>query len=87
MSQPPSGRSSGVEHNLAKVGVESSNLFARSRFSYIGFSIFSTGSLSPLLPLIHFEQPFDVAITATASVAGVSDESAGSCIITDNPDF
>ena len=25
------GRSSGVEHNLAKVGVESSNLFARSR--------------------------------------------------------
>jgi hypothetical protein len=33
MSQPPSGRSSGVEHNLAKVGVESSNLFARSSFS------------------------------------------------------
>jgi hypothetical protein len=28
-----SGRSSGVEHNLAKVGVESSNLFARSSFS------------------------------------------------------
>ena len=28
-----SGRSSGVEHNLAKVGVESSNLFARSRIS------------------------------------------------------
>ena len=26
------GRSSGVEHNLAKVGVESSNLFARSNF-------------------------------------------------------
>ncbi len=26
------GRSSVVEHNLAKVGVESSNLFARSRF-------------------------------------------------------
>jgi hypothetical protein len=25
------GRSSVVEHNLAKVGVESSNLFARSR--------------------------------------------------------
>jgi hypothetical protein len=25
-----SGRSSGVEHNLAKVRVESSNLFARS---------------------------------------------------------
>ena len=27
---PVCGRSSGVEHNLAKVGVESSNLFARS---------------------------------------------------------
>ena len=26
------GRSSGVEHNLAKVGVEGSNPFARSRF-------------------------------------------------------
>ena len=30
-----SGRSSGVEHNLAKVGVEGSNPFARSRFSKI----------------------------------------------------
>jgi hypothetical protein len=29
---PESGRSSGVEHNLAKVGVEGSNPFARSRF-------------------------------------------------------
>jgi hypothetical protein len=29
-SDPPSGRSSGVEHNLAKVGVEGSNPFARS---------------------------------------------------------
>jgi hypothetical protein len=27
------GCSSGVEHNLAKVGVEGSNPFARSRFS------------------------------------------------------
>ena len=27
---PMSGRSSGVEHNLAKVGVEGSNPFARS---------------------------------------------------------
>jgi hypothetical protein len=27
------GRSSGVEHNLAKVGVEGSNPFARSRIS------------------------------------------------------
>ena len=32
-NQPPSGRSSGVEHNLAKVGVEGSNPFARSSFS------------------------------------------------------
>src|SRR3546814_18020965 len=32
---PPSGRSSGVERNLAKVGVEGSNPFARSRFSTI----------------------------------------------------
>ena len=30
-----SGRSSGVEHNLAKVGVVSSNLIARSKFSKI----------------------------------------------------
>src|SRR3546814_2312269 len=30
--QRQSGRSSGVEHNLAKVGVEGSNPFARSRF-------------------------------------------------------
>src|ERR1700739_2734151 len=30
---PERGRSSGVEHNLAKVGVEGSNPFARSRFS------------------------------------------------------
>ena len=28
-----SGRSSGVEHDLAKVGVEGSNPFARSSFS------------------------------------------------------
>src|SRR5690606_5589979 len=31
---PVSGRSSGVEHNLAKVGVEGSNPFARSSFLY-----------------------------------------------------
>ena len=30
-----SGRSSVVEHNLAKVGVVSSNLIARSNFSFI----------------------------------------------------
>ena len=29
-----SGRSSGVEHNLAKVGVEGSNPFARSSISF-----------------------------------------------------
>ena len=33
-SDKPSGRSSGVEHNLAKVGVVSSNLIARSSFPY-----------------------------------------------------
>jgi hypothetical protein len=32
-SDRQSGRSSGVEHNLAKVGVEGSNPFARSSFS------------------------------------------------------
>ena len=32
----PSGRSSGVEHNLAKVGVEGSNPFARSIFDMPG---------------------------------------------------
>jgi hypothetical protein len=31
-SSRQSGRSSGVEHNLAKVGVEGSNPFARSKF-------------------------------------------------------
>jgi hypothetical protein len=30
--ETPSGRSSGVEHDLAKVGVEGSNPFARSNF-------------------------------------------------------
>ena len=32
VSSRQSGRSSGVEHNLAKVGVEGSNPFARSSF-------------------------------------------------------
>jgi hypothetical protein len=32
------GRSSGVEHNLAKVGVEGSNPFARSNY-YLSFFI------------------------------------------------
>ena len=38
-----SGRSSGVEHNLAKVGVVSSNLIARSIFSYLTVSWFRCG--------------------------------------------
>ena len=33
LSDRQSGRSSGVEHNLAKVGVEGSNPFARSSFN------------------------------------------------------
>jgi hypothetical protein len=32
LRRPERGRSSGVEHNLAKVGVEGSNPFARSIF-------------------------------------------------------
>src|SRR4051812_34034222 len=48
----PSGRSSGVEHNLAKVGVEGSNPFARSRpkqppISVIESSHFLCGSPKP----------------------------------------
>ena len=34
LHQASSGRSSGVEHNLAKVGVEGSNPFARSNFPH-----------------------------------------------------
>ena len=41
--QLKSGRSSGVEHNLAKVGVEGSNPFARSSFATAGGS-FETGA-------------------------------------------
>ena len=37
-----SGRSSGVEHNLAKVGVEGSNPFARSNY----FNVLSGGALA-----------------------------------------
>ena len=37
-TQTPSGRSSGVEHNLAKVGVEGSNPFARSSLPISPFS-------------------------------------------------
>jgi hypothetical protein len=42
------GRSSGVEHNLAKVGVESSNLFARSIFANkaLCYALFASGVIS-----------------------------------------
>lgn len=39
------------------------------------------------LMLIYFEQPFDVAITATAGITGVSNGQAGSYIITDNQNY
>ena len=42
----PSGRSSGVEHNLAKVGVEGSNPFARSIFRHAG-DIWKNGAHRP----------------------------------------
>ena len=49
-AQPASGRSSGVEHNLAKVGVEGSNPFARSSFQPIESRAFdSIVALRPLL--------------------------------------
>ena len=42
MPDRQSGRSSGVEHNLAKVGVEGSNPFARSNdFNDLGDSAFA----------------------------------------------
>jgi|GEM_PF-1300055 hypothetical protein len=48
MPDRQSGRSSGVEHNLAKVGVEGSNPFARSNdFNALGDSAFAAeGGLS-----------------------------------------
>jgi hypothetical protein len=44
ISSRQSGRSSGVEHNLAKVGVEGSNPFARSSFT-TSFQQFSSSSM------------------------------------------
>jgi hypothetical protein len=51
------GRSSGVEHNLAKVGVEGSNPFARSNISILStvgsilatltYRLVNGGALSP----------------------------------------
>ena len=46
MPDRQSGRSSGVEHNLAKVGVEGSNPFARSNvFNALGDRTFVAESL------------------------------------------
>ena len=58
-----SGRSSGVEHNLAKVGVESSNLFARSSFS--GFLFLCM----PRSTRHRFPAAFDDAYATTCWVA------------------
>ena len=45
MPDRQSGRSSGVEHNLAKVGVEGSNPFARSNdFHHLGGNAFAAQS-------------------------------------------
>ncbi len=53
MSQPPSGRSSGVEHNLAKVGVEGSNPFARSSiFNDLEIGLGEAAYYAPLHPHI-----------------------------------
>ncbi len=47
MPDRQSGRSSGVEHNLAKVGVEGSNPFARSNyFNDIGDNAFAAQSVA-----------------------------------------
>lgn len=50
-----SGRSSGVEHNLAKVGVEGSNPFARSSFQHIAKNAARRSRLSGSSPA----EPFD----------------------------
>ena len=51
---PESGRSSGVEHNLAKVGVEGSNPFARSsRRALIARHFFTVESLSRLSAVLQ----------------------------------
>jgi hypothetical protein len=44
MIGPISGRSSGVEHNLAKVGVEGSNPFARSSERKVLWAIWFSNS-------------------------------------------
>ena len=50
LSAPVSGRSSGVEHNLAKVGVEGSNPFARSIFFYENEHVKRSAKARNLLP-------------------------------------
>jgi hypothetical protein len=50
MPDRQSGRSSGVEHNLAKVGVEGSNPFARSNANTIVSLQFLLSGLRVSLP-------------------------------------
>jgi hypothetical protein len=51
-----SGRSSGVEHNLAKVGVEGSNPFARSNnLSNLAQAMTAAAEFAPLHP--HQQAP------------------------------
>ena len=63
-SSRQSGRSSGVEHNLAKVGVEGSNPFARSSFLYrnqrisglrAAFSLETAPSVKPVVSIMSPE--------------------------------
>src|SRR3982751_481152 len=83
-----SGRSSGVEHNLAKVGVEGSNPFARSRpkrppISVIESSHFLCGSPKPRPRSTRAMKekrinPEDALILRTAPLATPTDLSADS---------
>jgi hypothetical protein len=51
MDFPGCGCSSGVEHDLAKVGVEGSNPFARSiSTNYLAINGTLAGALAPLYP-------------------------------------
>ena len=58
------GRSSGVEHNLAKVGVESSNLFARSNI-FKGLRCFSTITLFFLKCIVSIRKHFAAYFSKT----------------------
>src|SRR5690606_10172151 len=57
-----SGRSSGVEHNLAKVGVEGSNPFARSSFPAIS-------SLGAIQSSLYAARMTKLALVALAALA------------------